>query len=329
LAFGKTKEKTPTTLTPEGQIKQLRKKLKKARSERNGLRVNIDGEREKLVEARRAWEYKESLLETGNQKLTRENTRLASEFQRLQEENRRLCDNIRTLERDLGTFKDTQQHARGELESLKSEMRRQELAYNAKITQLEHENARHEKNIVGAQSAAKEMMEQNKSFAVSDSDVRTWFTGHEGAWYDWVKDFVYRRADVVANLPAAAVKEFAGFVILENGQLPRELLAETRAPYILLHGLLANFVCKEAFASPWWVFDAIDEFGPKAPPLPKRSAAGAPEDAEMTGTEGNGGASDGVRGRDDFESMKDHMETLYSLLQVSKFTPPFPKLKRS
>lgn len=252
-------------------------------------------------------------------------------------ERRKLETRISTLQRSIGNLQRSQKetdHQRAsqitrlteDVSRLQSESRKQEDAYNDRIKQLERENARQEGSIYGAQTAAKAMMEQNKSFAESDSEVKAWFTGKEEAWYGWAKDFAHKEPSRLENLPAEAWDEFSRFVVLGGKALPLELKGEKRTPYILLHGMLANFICDTAFSSPWWIFDANPELTPNFRKLLQpRWGDEAVEMTEATGDEENVG-QEVKTGIDDkvmeilanLQITRLQMDTLYDVLKNGK-----------
>lgn len=104
-------------------------------------------------------------------------------------------------------------------------------------------------------------MEQSKSFASGDNDVESWFQGNSAGWYQWAREFAHKDPSRLAAVPDEGWNELTEFVVLRDGKLAEGLVADPKMPCLLLQGMLANFICKHAFSTPWWMFDALSHLG--------------------------------------------------------------------
>jgi len=97
---------------------------------------------------------------------------------------------------------------------------------------------------------------------LSNGKISAWFQKQEDVWDKWA--VICSRRDPNRLLPTAweqqrqlcnAVK---GFVQLTNAdELPSDILqGGVDAVKMLLHGMLANFVCSKIIASPFWLLEA-------------------------------------------------------------------------
>ncbi|KAK3369989.1 hypothetical protein B0H63DRAFT_551948 [Podospora didyma] len=271
--------------------------------------TKVSREKTTLETKKRNWLGEKKKLDAQSKRLVEENGKLQTRNIDLDWKKSKLEDEIRRLGQHVATLQhgqaETHQYWQNEIQRAKADAQRQETEYNERIIQLEKEKSEQAANVLDTQSAAKVLMEQNKSSALSDSEIERWFVGKEEAWYGWAKDFTNTNLSRLADISAAALKGLAKFVALD-GRLPAELLAEKRAPYILLHGLVASFICQEAFSSPWWVFDAIDDFAPKPP-----SRNPASDDDNEVESQGNPTSVHPLEAPE----MREQMDTLYSLLR--------------
>ncbi|OAQ71363.1 hypothetical protein VFPPC_13509 [Pochonia chlamydosporia 170] len=149
---------------------------------------------------------------------------------------------------------------RRELCSLNEAHERQELELNKRIIVLERTLEEQESRIQKAQAAAQVMTEQTKSFAISDSEVVVWFESMAAEVYDWTRAYACDDLEAFSSIPANEWNSLGKFVVVENGRLPEELLSNTDGAGMLLQGMAMNYICATAFSSPWWVFDALEDF---------------------------------------------------------------------
>lgn len=98
---------------------------------------------------------------------------------------------------------------------------------------------------------------------LSEEEISTWFDNKEVAWRHWANEFAHHDSTRLTTglHPAqlsALCEGVCGFVQLtDDGKLPHDLLTGgIEAARTLLHGMVANFICSEAFTTPFWVFDA-------------------------------------------------------------------------
>lgn len=103
---------------------------------------------------------------------------------------------------------------------------------------------------------------------LDDKSIISWFVAKGTAWCSWVEEFAHPDSRRVQNglhpLQLREVSESVKYFVqlTAQGGLPRELLDPVRnidfqTTHILLHGMLVHFITAEAFASPFWMFDAI------------------------------------------------------------------------
>jgi hypothetical protein len=130
------------------------------------------------------------------------------------------------------------------------------------IERLKREIEAQKDTVRRAQEASQAMMEQSKSFASGDNDVEIWFQGRSRDWYEWARYFAHQDPSRLAAVPSQAWNELTEFVASQDGSLPDGLANDPKMPYLLLQGMLANFICKHAFSTPWWIFDALSHLGP-------------------------------------------------------------------
>ncbi|KAG9496348.1 hypothetical protein J7337_012935 [Fusarium musae] len=129
------------------------------------------------------------------------------------------------------------------------------------IERLKRENKAQKDTVRRAQEASEAMMEQSKSFASGDNEVEIWFRRRSDDWYEWARCFAHQDPLRLAAVSSQAWNELTEFVALQDGRLPGGLADDPKTPYLLLQGMLANFICKHAFSTPWWIFDALSHLG--------------------------------------------------------------------
>ncbi|KAK0724595.1 hypothetical protein B0H67DRAFT_108878 [Lasiosphaeris hirsuta] len=114
-----------------------------------------------------------------------------------------------------------------------------------------------------AHNYAKTILDKNKNFAASDADIKAWFQSRSKSWYGWARDFAHSDPGKIAALPLKEKEEFLSattpFVLLEKEGLPQELVGKKRTVHVLLHAMLANSICTDAIASPFWYLEAINQ----------------------------------------------------------------------
>ncbi|KAF5972517.1 hypothetical protein FCOIX_9311 [Fusarium coicis] len=129
------------------------------------------------------------------------------------------------------------------------------------IERLKREIETQKDTVRRAQEASQAMMEQSKSFASGDNEVEIWFRRRSDDWYEWARYFAHQDPSRLASVPCQAWNGLGEFVALQDGRLPGGLADDPKTPYLLLQGMLANFVCTHAFSTPWWIFDALSHLG--------------------------------------------------------------------
>ncbi|KAK3348635.1 hypothetical protein B0T25DRAFT_569314 [Lasiosphaeria hispida] len=122
-----------------------------------------------------------------------------------------------------------------------------------------------EKKVEVAHNYAKAILDTNKSFAASDVDIKAWFHSRSQSWYGWARDFAHSDPGRIAALSMKEKEELysaiAPFVVLGNEGFPQVLAGKNtkRTMYVLLHAMLANFICTEVISSPFWYLKALDQ----------------------------------------------------------------------
>jgi hypothetical protein len=165
-----------------------------------------------------------------------------------------LEDNIKILERKLEESK--QIHER--------EMKSEAKNYEIKIKQLERKIEYQEGIVRQAQDAAIIMMKETRSYALEDDVIESHLRSRAKNWYNWAKDNAHRDINQILNLGDAERQ-----ILWDNLRicmapglegLPLELRDGPDAkatPWILLHAMLANYICSEILAKPFWILEAV------------------------------------------------------------------------
>lgn len=98
---------------------------------------------------------------------------------------------------------------------------------------------------------------------LADDEIASWFENHDTAWHAWAEEYGHRDPErLTTGLHPMQLSELhegvCDFIqFTDEGKLPLDLwTGGIDAVRTLLHGMLAHFICNEAFASPFWVFDA-------------------------------------------------------------------------
>ncbi|KAK4445309.1 hypothetical protein QBC34DRAFT_413304 [Podospora aff. communis PSN243] len=201
-----------------------------------------------------------------------EKWKLSRQLQRLEEEHKQTKAALR---REIAQLQQANMRIKWEkdetLRLAKAHSQRLEKDQDERIRTLEAMKAERGKKPVEfmmTHSAAKAIINETKTFAssasassASNDDVKAWFSRQTQDWYDWAKDFSHRDPARIEALLPSERREFLAaispFVALEEGELPKEICGKGKMSYVLLQALLADFVCKEAFKSPFWVLDAM------------------------------------------------------------------------
>lgn len=134
-----------------------------------------------------------------------------------------------------------------------------EAEYEAKIEGLERRLYDQQEAVESAKAAASLIMEQNRSFTLSDDEVSLWFNTRARSWYEWAKEAAHRDSDLVREKYEEIHAHLQKFVVEQNGDIPGVLwkAKPKRLPYLLLHGMVANFICTEIFKNPFWILEAL------------------------------------------------------------------------
>ncbi|CVL05380.1 uncharacterized protein FMAN_10771 [Fusarium mangiferae] len=188
-----------------------------------------------------------------------QNDTLIAKNKGLSAENEALLNRIHDLESNIEQL--NLKYAQ-ELTNRERQYRRWESNLDGKIKRLENDKEAQEESIRRAQVAAQAMMEQCKTFASTDSEVEAWFKTNSDSWYDWAKSFAHKDPSNLTKLPGDAWNDPSVFVALQDGRLPVGLAADQKLPYLLLQGMMTNFICSHAFGSPWWIFEALNQYDP-------------------------------------------------------------------
>lgn len=200
--------------------------------------------------------------------------------------------------------------------NLKDGYENRELDLNNRIISLERTVEEQESRVRKAQTAAQVMTEQNKSFALSDSDVVAWFEDMATDVYTWARSYTCDDSQESSSIPAEVWNSLGKFVVLDNGHLPEALVSNNDTACLLLQGMAMNYICVEAFSSPWWVFDAIGDFD-----------FALNEDNLAQITQGDIELAAQIQNLvyTEVPNIKDHMATLFDLLQNGMLCPTHMK----
>lgn len=98
---------------------------------------------------------------------------------------------------------------------------------------------------------------------LADDEIAAWFQNHDIAWHTWAEEYSHRDPErLTTGLHPMQLSELyegvCNFVqFTDEGKLPLDLwTGGIDAVRTLLQGMLTHFICNEAFATPFWVFDA-------------------------------------------------------------------------
>lgn len=163
------------------------------------------------------------------------------------------------------------QHANHQLRNLQQDAHRREASLRSEIgrlecelAQLQAQNAEHKDKVELAHQAARAIMNKIRSFDTSDTDAEAWFQSRGQSWYTFSRTNAHPDTKTMLDrLTQPDIPELcqalSDFVTLEGpGQeLPDKLLNQRGTPQLLLHALLANFICDKVIWSPFWFLEAI------------------------------------------------------------------------
>ncbi|KAK3326702.1 hypothetical protein B0H66DRAFT_472613 [Apodospora peruviana] len=189
----------------------------------------------------------------------------------LLQENRSLYQRISTLQRieremlaenqDLmRQYQALRQHHDIRRRQWRDDYRLREKAFATRLQQLKEQIAQQETQMLQMSRT------HTKKIAplLSDMDIVKWFADKDAAWYGWAKDNAFHdSSQLLSKLHPLQLEELCEGVkdfvkLTADGRLPDEILAGgTEMVPTLLHGMVTNFICNEALASPFWVFSAI------------------------------------------------------------------------
>lgn len=198
-------------------------------------------------------------------------------------ENRSLYERISTLQRieremlaenqDLmRQYAALRQHHDQRRRQWRDDYRLREKAFATRIHQLKEQIAEQDTQMLEMSRTHS----QKTAPLISDSDIVSWFSSKDASWHSWAQDNAFRDClQLSSKLHPLQLSELCrgveGFVRLtEKGELPEEILAggSDMVP-TLLHGMLVNFICNEALASPFWVFGAMSTGTIESPTIPE------------------------------------------------------------
>ncbi|KAH7027908.1 uncharacterized protein B0I36DRAFT_365041 [Microdochium trichocladiopsis] len=132
-----------------------------------------------------------------------------------------------------------------------------ERSLTVEVVKLRSELSGQAEKLSAAQDAAKAIMEQSRTFAMSDDDIRMRLAAVAADWQDWVRQYAHRDVALIQSLSRDdktllenSVSEFA---ILDTNCLQEVLFqgAQTKGtPGLFLQGMLASFMSATMFKSP-------------------------------------------------------------------------------
>jgi hypothetical protein len=200
-----------------------------------------------------------------------QHTTLVSERELLQE-NRGLYQRVAALQRTERELLAQNQDLIRKFAALKSHhdrrarqwsegLRRKEAEYEARIQEM----GEHLLDLASAHPLKIPSM-------LSNEEISAWFEDQDAAWNTWARTFGHQDSDRLASgLHPLQLQELCGevkaFVRMTGPTvLPPELITGGQeGVHTLLNGMLANFICSEILASPFWIFVATS-LGPLESP---------------------------------------------------------------
>ncbi|KAK3500423.1 uncharacterized protein B0T23DRAFT_41506 [Neurospora hispaniola] len=106
---------------------------------------------------------------------------------------------------------------------------------------------------------------------LTPTDISSWFTTRTASWLSWSSSYAHTNPNRLVELHPLQRDEVARGVshfvrLTADDKLPKQFIAYTADANnerirCLLYGMLVNFITKECFASPWWVFKALRRAG--------------------------------------------------------------------
>lgn len=203
-----------------------------------------------------------------DKELLMENRGLYQRVAALQRTERELLADNQDLMRQYATLK---QHHDVRRRQWREDFRLREKTFEARIRQLKDQIQRQDEQL--AQLTAS--YARRPPPLVSDEEVSVWFDRRDSDWHSWAQEFSNPSIErLTTELHPTQLQELCegvkGFVRLtEDGNLPAELLSHgSETIPSLLHGMLANFICAETLASPFWVFNALAAGTLESPSIP-------------------------------------------------------------
>lgn len=188
----------------------------------------------------------------------------------LEKENERLrkeVDEQNTTETELRQDLDRLRHERGIIHHDMQVFRGKADRRMQEVERLRSELDDQAQKLLAAQDAAKHIMEQSRSFGMSDDDIRMRLASMAADGQDWVRQYATKDVELIKNLSpedmAALVSVVSTFAVLDNGSLPPALIYGNRArgaAGLLLQGILANAVSSYMFKSPGTAFRLVSKY---------------------------------------------------------------------
>ncbi|KXX73964.1 hypothetical protein MMYC01_209694 [Madurella mycetomatis] len=188
-------------------------------------------------------------VQSSESELLRENRGLYQRVAALQLTERELLAENQNLTRKYAALK---HHHDRRARQWTEGLRRKEVAYEARIQEMGEQLL----DLAGTYP-------KKVPTVLSNEDVSAWFEDQDAAWNSWACTFGHRDPDRLTNaLHPTQLQELCDDVkwfvrMTDTGMLPVELLTGgEKAVHTLLNGMLANFICAEIIASPFWVYNA-------------------------------------------------------------------------
>jgi len=192
-----------------------------------------------------------------DKELLLENRGLYQRVAALQRTERELMADNQDLMRQYATLK---QHHDVRRKQWREDFRLREKTFEAQINQLKQQIAKQQEQLaIMAATHTKKVTPM-----ISDEEIASWLSDNSIAWHSWAQEFASDDPNrLTRGLHPAQLSELCegskSFVKLtDDNKLPDDLLANgSETVPALLHGMLANFICTETLASPFWVFNAL------------------------------------------------------------------------
>ncbi|KAK3493608.1 hypothetical protein B0T13DRAFT_530870 [Neurospora crassa] len=197
-----------------------------------------------------------------DKELLQENRGLYQRVAALQRTERDLLAENQELVRQLAVFKKHHENRHQQWKDEFQKIKEREKILLVEAQQLKAKIMRQEEQILDLAVANAQI--ENPSPGLTDKQITSWFAERDESWFSWAQNFASRDPNRLSSgLHPLQLYEVCDGVktfvkLTDDFKLPNELLVKgTDMIQAVLHGMLANFICTESLASPFWIFNAI------------------------------------------------------------------------